>query len=106
MSSSGYAQICMLPYSSEGPIADMPLSQRIMFYPPGSSKLKEVPAADVTFAHWSVLPDCHLVVVTVNPNDTGPCGNKLAEVLENHKKRIPVFSIQRGVKYGVSLSEE
>lgn len=107
LSSTGYAQIFMLPYSSEGPISDLITSSRkILYYPPHSKKPSEVPASDVVFTHWSVLPDCHMVIVTVNPSDVGPCGNKLSETLQNHKTRIPVFSIQRGVKYGTTLSDE
>eukprot|EP01039_Chlorochromonas_danica_P000075 gene75-82_t len=105
LSASGYAQIFMIPYSSEGPISDISPNKRVFYKHPRNDKLLEIPASDVSFSHWNVLPECHLVVVTVNPSDSNACGNKLAEILENYKKRIPVFSIQRGVRYGTSLSE-
>lgn len=61
--------------------------------------------SDYEFSHWSVLTECHLVVVTVNGPDTQPCAAKLADTLANHKY-IPVFSLQRGLRFGSILSDE
>jgi hypothetical protein len=122
LSTSGYAQIVMIPFSSEGPIADLS-SRRISYIPPKQSKPIEVPVssfsplflssfmssfyqgADFSFAYFNAITECHMVVVTVNSMDTVACGQRLAEVLQN-RKHIPIFSLQRGVRHGTSLSEE
>lgn len=44
LSTSGYAQIVMIPFSSEGPIADLS-SRRISYIPPKQSKPIEVPVS-------------------------------------------------------------
>eukprot|EP00599_Poterioochromonas_sp_BG-1_P001738 CAMPEP_0173149196 /NCGR_PEP_ID=MMETSP1105-20130129/10183_1 /TAXON_ID=2985 /ORGANISM="Ochromonas sp., Strain BG-1" /LENGTH=398 /DNA_ID=CAMNT_0014064019 /DNA_START=36 /DNA_END=1229 /DNA_ORIENTATION=+ len=104
LSTSGYAQIYMIPFSSEGPIADF-AQRRITYLSPKTNKLIEVPASDVTYGYMNSITECHLIVVTVNSNDSTPCGQKLAEVLVNHH-HVPIFSLQRGVRHGSILAEE
>jgi hypothetical protein len=123
LSSSGYADIVMVPYSPDGPVSDLP-SRRILYIPPGQQKPRDVPVsvvkiaghyhpcntpiqqgADVTYAHWNALTTCHMVVVTVNGPESKACGAKLADTLQSHK-HIPIFSMQRGVKHSHTLSEE
>lgn len=53
--------------------------------------------SDVTFAYFSALQDCHLMIITVNSNDTRACCNKIADAVTN-TKNVVVFSLQRGVK--------
>lgn len=61
--------------------------------------------SDVTFAHFHALLDCHLIVMTVNSNDTKSCCAKLAEVVTN-PKQMPIFSLQRGVRNSTIVKEE
>lgn len=44
LSTSGYADVVMIPFSSDGPIADLP-NKRISYVPPGSTKPVEVPVS-------------------------------------------------------------
>lgn len=65
----------------------------------------DVQASDVTFAHMSALSEVHMVVVTVNPEDTLGCAKQIVAGLGNRKK-IPIFSLQRGIKQSTVLSDE
>lgn len=44
LSSSGYADIVMVPYSPDGPVSDLP-TRRIAYIPPGQQKPREVPVS-------------------------------------------------------------
>lgn len=57
------------------------------------------------FCAMNSIAECHLVIVTVNNEDTSSCGAKLVTILEN-KKKVPIFSMQRGVKLSSILTEE
>lgn len=48
LSQSGYAQIVMIPYCTEGPSSEL-LSQRISYIPPGKAKPLEVPVFQIYF---------------------------------------------------------
>ena len=61
--------------------------------------------ADVTFAHFHALQDCHLIVLVLNSNDTKSCCAKLVEVIAN-PKFVPVFSLQRGVRNSATCKDE
>ena len=61
--------------------------------------------SDVTFAHFQALLDCHLIVLTVNSNDTKGCCKKLAEVMPK-PKTMTVFSLQRGVRNSSITKDE
>jgi ketopantoate reductase len=61
--------------------------------------------SDIVFSHWNAVAECHLVVVTVNTADTKLCAEKLKQVLTENKK-IPIFSLQRGVKNSSILKDE
>ena len=44
LSSTGYADIVMVPYCPDGPISDLP-NRRVLFIPPGHQKPLEVPVS-------------------------------------------------------------
>ncbi len=58
-----------------------------------------------SFHHWDAVAECHMVIVTVNSEDTDSASRKLVELL-NGKKEIPVFSLQRGVRNSSLLKDE
>lgn len=53
----------------------------------------------------SALSEVHMVVVTVNSEDTLACAKQIVLGLGNRKK-IPIFSLQRGIKQSTILSDE
>lgn len=50
LSASGYAQIFMIPYSSEGPISDISPNKRVLYKHPRNDKLLEIPVC--YYRHW------------------------------------------------------
>mmetsp|Transcript_25189 Transcript_25189/g.41974 ORF Transcript_25189/g.41974 Transcript_25189/m.41974 type:complete len:483 (+) Transcript_25189:186-1634(+) len=103
LSETGYCDLYMIGYESTG-VGNV-VSRRIRYTSAGQSKPKEVPAADVTFAHFSALQDCHVLIITVNSNDTKSCCQKLRETF-NQPKGVTVFSLQRGVRNSLTVKEE
>ena len=59
----------------------------------------------MTFAHWSDLVECHLVIITVNSYDTEKCAKKLNELIQN-RKHIAIYSLQRGVRNSSTVKGE
>eukprot|EP00596_Hydrurales_sp_CCMP1899_P003829 CAMPEP_0119046840 /NCGR_PEP_ID=MMETSP1177-20130426/49261_1 /TAXON_ID=2985 /ORGANISM="Ochromonas sp, Strain CCMP1899" /LENGTH=468 /DNA_ID=CAMNT_0007020551 /DNA_START=57 /DNA_END=1460 /DNA_ORIENTATION=- len=55
--------------------------------------------------HWNELQNCHVIIVTVNSEDTEACCAKLAEILPDSTYRVVVISLQRGMKNGVILKD-
>lgn len=125
LSASGYSEIFMIGYESDGVPGEV-YPRRVKYISRGQSAAKEVPVryilvtpaflaylmllrliqvSDVTFAHFHALQDCHLIVLTVNSNDTKSCCAKLLETLPNPKS-IPVFSLQRGVRNSATVKDE
>jgi len=105
LTETGYADVYMIGYEQGGP--GEVASRRIKYIPHGQTKPKEVPAADVTFAHFSALQDCHVLLVAVNSNDTKGCCEKLCELFPKAQaKGISVFSLQRGVRNSSIVKDE
>jgi hypothetical protein len=97
--------VYMIGYEQGGP--GEVASRRLKYIPQGQTKPKEVPAADVTFAHFSALQDCHVLLVAVNSNDTKGCCEKLCELFPKAQaKGISVFSLQRGVRNSSIVKDE
>ncbi len=107
LANTGYANMHMIGLTPDGIPAQLPSSntERIAFMPRTSRDRKvEIPASDVTFAHFDSLADCHVIIVSVNSEDTKLCKTKMLAVLdesrykEQKRNSICIFSMQRGVK--------
>lgn len=104
LASTGYANMHMVGLTSDGmPAANLPSSssERITYMSRGNSTKKiEVPASDVTFSHFDILAQSHVIIVTVNSEDTKLCRNKMQQILDEKRQnkgtKITIFSLQRG----------
>ena len=56
------------------------------------------------YDNWSCIQQCHLVIVTVNSVDTEACAEMLIQTMEE-KMKVPIFSLQRGVKNSATLKD-
>jgi hypothetical protein len=105
LTDTGYADVYMIGYEQGGP--GEVVSRRVKYIPQGQTKPREVPAADVTFAHFAALQDCHVLLLTVNSNDTKGCCDKLSELFPKPRaKGVTVFSLQRGVRNSSIVKDE
>ena len=114
LASTGYANMHMVGLTSDGmPAANLPSSssERITYMSRGNSTKKiEVPASDVTFSHFDILAQSHVIIVTVNSEDTKLCRNKMQQILDEKRQnkgtKITIFSLQRGVKNSQAIKAE
>ena len=57
LSTSGYAQIHMIPFDAEGPVVDL-AQRRISYHAPRSNKLIEVPVRGLSYLISLLIHDC------------------------------------------------
>ncbi len=104
--STGYANVYMVGVTPDGvPGSLSSYSNKRMSYMPSYSangKKIEIPAGDVTHAHFDVLGQCHVIIITVNSNDTKMCKEKLFSILDIKRQSkdvaVTIFAMSRGVK--------
>jgi hypothetical protein len=111
LTSKGYCEVVFVGHRADGsPSPQALVKERILYKNPGQTKAMEVPAGLISFCHWDAIEACDLVVVTANSDDTLSISRKLQEVFaskkDDKKPKIPVFSIQRGVKNSTLLKDE
>lgn len=53
---------------------------------------------------WEDLQEVHLIVVCVDSQDSKPMAEKLVKDVK-HLPRLPIFSLQKGVKNGSAIKE-
>jgi hypothetical protein len=130
--STGYATVNLVGLQKGGNPCDLQKQHKalskgaISFLPPDKSKVSGVKTIPVSIndcsttisssssrkveshlllAHWNELQNCHVIIVTVNSDDTEACCLKLAEILPDSVYSVVVISLQRGMKNGVILKD-
>lgn len=118
LSNSGYSEIKMIGYNqdnmnirsdngchSSDKIANRSSStshKRIKYILPGNVTPNEVSSSSlVSYTYFNTLNECHLIIITVNSNDTKACCNRMIEAFsQSNNNNIIIFSLQRGIKNG------
>jgi len=109
LSNSGYSEIMMISYNHDNLNMksfdsnnnnSSTSHKRIKYILPGNVTPSEVTSNIVTYTYFNSLNECHLIIITVNSNDTKACCNKIIEALPQLTNNITVFSLQRGIKNG------
>jgi hypothetical protein len=129
--STGYTTVNLVGLQKGGNPCDLQKQHRalskgaISFLPPDKSSVSSVKTIPVSIndssstmssssrqvesqlllTHWNELQNCHVIIVTVNSNDTEACCLKLAETLPDSVYSVVVISLQRGMKNGVILKD-
>ena len=117
LSNSGYSEIKMIGYnqdnmnirsdngyhSSDKSASSSSTSyKRIKYILPGNVTPNEVSSSSlVSYTYFNALNECHLIIITVNSNDTKACCNRMIEAFsQSNNNNIIIFSLQRGIKNG------
>jgi len=115
LSNSGYSEIKMIGYNqdnmnirSDNGYSDKSASssstshKRIKYILPGNVTPNEVSSSSlVSYTYFNTLNECHLIILTVNSNDTKACCYRMIEAFsQSNNNNIIIFSLQRGIKNG------
>ena len=105
--STGYAEVILVSHNVENTYDNSINRSRINYISGGNINAKpiEAPVSDISFGNYSVLETCHIIIVTVNSNDTESCTSKLDEVVQT-RPNLTLFSIQRGVRNASILKDK
>ena len=105
--STGYSEVVLVSHNIDNSYDNNLNKSRINYIPGGNINAKpiEAPSSDISYGNYSALEICHIIIVTVNSNDTESCVSKLDEVVQT-KPNMTLFSIQRGVKNACVLKEK
>ena len=115
LATSGYSDIYLIGLEQINNNNIGKFNERLYYCTPGYtlSTPVEAPVSCITHETWSILPTCDLILCTVNSNDTTILATKLVECLAinnssstSSSKKIPVVSLQRGVKNSSTLKDE
>lgn len=74
----------------------------------GSTRAAEISASDITYSHFDILGMTHVIILTVNTEDTNMCVEKMKSELDpkrQFKSSCVIFSLQRGVKNSQNVKE-
>lgn len=74
----------------------------------GSTRATEISASDITYSHFDILGTTHVIILTVNSEDTDMCVEKMKSELDpkrQFKSSCVIFSLQRGVKNSQNVKE-
>jgi len=94
LANTGYTNMYMVGITPDGNPGGVDIAtankKRLTYCPRysgsnGGKKFTEVPSADVTYSHWDILSECHVIIVTVNSEDTKMCRNKLVDLLDANR---------------------
>lgn len=117
LSNSGYSEIKMIGYNQDNMNirSDNGLSasnsstshKRIKYILPGNVTPNEVSSSSlVSYTYFNTLNECHLIIITVNSNDTKACCNRMIEAFsQSNNNNIIIFSLQRGIKNGDTVKD-
>lgn len=60
-----------------------------------------------SFSYFRSIVECHIVIICVNAEDAGACGERLNKFdLKQHKYNVTIFSLVRGVRSSGALKDE
>lgn len=117
LASTGYAQLYMVGMASDGiPNSNITgsSSMRITYLSQSEvnatkGKKVEIPGSDVTYSHFDILGECHIIIVTVNSEDTKMCRAKMSTLLDENRQNknvaITIFAMQRGVRNSQAIKD-
>lgn len=115
LATSGYSNIYLVGAEQTNISSIGKFNERLFYCQPGYALTTpiEAPVSCITNETWAILPKCDLILVTVNSNDTSLVAKKLIECLavnnsssSTSSKKVPVVSLQRGVKNSALIKEE
>ena len=105
--STGYTEVVLVSHNIDNIYDNNLNKQRIQYISGGNinSKPIEAPSSDISYGNYSALETCHIIIITVNSNDTESCASKLDEIVQT-KPKLTLFSMQRGVKNSSILKDK